>query len=102
MIARAKGGLHEKAIVPDIAVCNPAGGSTRSCAECLYTRQDAMGTGSALYSSRSATGRARRRPDDPSMHHYAMASGDTVVQIHGMSPVQFAYVNPNDDPSKKK
>jgi len=39
---------------------------------------------------------------DPSMHHYAMASGDTVVQIHGMSPVQFVYVNPSDDPSKKK
>ena len=39
---------------------------------------------------------------DPSMHHYAMASGDTVVQIHGMSPVEFVYVNPSDDPSKKK
>ncbi len=39
---------------------------------------------------------------DPSMHHYAMASGDTVVQIHGMSPVEFVYVNPADDPSKKK
>jgi|SRR5271165_730215 len=39
---------------------------------------------------------------DPSMHHYAMASGDTVVQIHGMSPVQFVYINPGDDPSKKK
>jgi mannose-6-phosphate isomerase-like protein (cupin superfamily) len=39
---------------------------------------------------------------DPSMHHYAMASGQTVVQIHGMSPVEFVYVNPNDDPSKKK
>ena len=39
---------------------------------------------------------------DPSMHHYAMASGATVVQIHGMSPVEFVYVNPNDDPSKKK
>ena len=38
---------------------------------------------------------------DPSMHHYAMASGDTVIQIHGMSPVQFVYVNPSDDPSKK-
>lgn len=38
---------------------------------------------------------------DPSMHHYAMASGDTVVQIHGMSPVQFVYVNASDDPSKK-
>jgi hypothetical protein len=39
---------------------------------------------------------------DPSMHHYALASGETVVQIHGMSPVEFVYVNPSDDPSKKK
>jgi quercetin dioxygenase-like cupin family protein len=39
---------------------------------------------------------------DPSMHHYAMASGPTVVQVHGMSPLQFNYVNPSDDPSKKK
>jgi hypothetical protein len=39
---------------------------------------------------------------DPSMHHYAMASGETVVQIHGMAPVKFNYVDPNDDPSKKK
>src|SRR5271165_1225577 len=39
---------------------------------------------------------------DPSMHHYAMASGEVVVQVHGMSPLQFNYVNPNDDPSKKK
>ena len=39
---------------------------------------------------------------DPSMHHYAMAGEDTVVQIHGMSPVQFNYINPDDDPSKKK
>jgi hypothetical protein len=38
---------------------------------------------------------------DPSMHHYAMASGPTVVQVHGMSPLQFNYVNPADDPSKK-
>ena len=39
---------------------------------------------------------------DPQMHHYAMASGETVVQVHGMSPLQFNYVNPNDDPSRKK
>ena len=38
---------------------------------------------------------------DPDMHHYAMASGETVVQVHGMSPLQFNYVNPADDPSKK-
>lgn len=39
---------------------------------------------------------------DPSMHHYAMADGAVVVQVHGMSPLQFNYVNANDDPSKKK
>jgi hypothetical protein len=38
---------------------------------------------------------------DPDMHHYAMASGDVVVQVHGMSPLQFNYVNPSDDPSKR-
>lgn len=39
---------------------------------------------------------------DPDMHHYAMADGEVIVQVHGMSPVQFNYVNPEDDPSKKK
>jgi hypothetical protein len=39
---------------------------------------------------------------DPHMHHFAMAGGEVVVQIHGMSPVQFNYVNPDDDPSQKK
>ena len=39
---------------------------------------------------------------DPSMHHYAAASGETVIQIHGMSPVQVNYINPADDPSGKK
>jgi hypothetical protein len=38
---------------------------------------------------------------DPDMHHYAMASGPTDVQVHGMSPLQINYVNPADDPSKK-
>jgi hypothetical protein len=38
---------------------------------------------------------------DPDMHHYAVASGATVVQVHGMSPLQFNYVNSADDPSKK-
>jgi mannose-6-phosphate isomerase-like protein (cupin superfamily) len=39
---------------------------------------------------------------DPSVHHYAAASGETVIQIHGMSPVKFNYINPADDPSPKK
>ena len=39
---------------------------------------------------------------DPDMHHYAMATGEVVVQVHGTAPLQFNYVNPNDDPSHKK
>lgn len=39
---------------------------------------------------------------DPDMHHYVKMKGATVVQIHGPSPLQFNYVNPSDDPSKKK
>jgi mannose-6-phosphate isomerase-like protein (cupin superfamily) len=39
---------------------------------------------------------------DPSMHHYASASGETVIQIHGMSPFKMNYINPADDPSMKK
>jgi len=38
---------------------------------------------------------------EPDMHHYVQAKGATVVQVHGMSPVQFNYINPKDDPSKK-
>jgi hypothetical protein len=38
---------------------------------------------------------------DPSMHHYAMGSGETVVQIHGSAPLKFHYIDPNDDPGKK-
>ena len=38
---------------------------------------------------------------DPDMHHYAMSDGATVIQIHGMSPVKFNYIDPKDDPSRK-
>jgi hypothetical protein len=38
---------------------------------------------------------------DPDMHHYAMASGEVIVQVHGNAPLQFNYVNPGDDPRKK-
>jgi len=38
---------------------------------------------------------------DPDMHHYAMASGEVIVQVHGSAPLQFNYVNAGDDPSKK-
>ena len=39
---------------------------------------------------------------DPDMHHYAMACGETIVQVHGQSPLQFNYINPEDDPSRNK
>jgi len=39
---------------------------------------------------------------DPTMHHYAGASGVTVIQIHGQAPVKFNYINPVDDPTPKK
>jgi anti-sigma factor ChrR (cupin superfamily) len=34
------------------------------------------------------------------MNHYAWASEDTVVQVHGQGPFAITYVNPRDDPSK--
>ena len=34
--------------------------------------------------------------------HYVMARGDTEVQVNGMGPFKLTYVNPADDPSKKK
>ena len=33
------------------------------------------------------------------MKHYAWATGETVVQVHGMGPFKLFYVNPADDPS---
>ena len=35
-------------------------------------------------------------------HHYAMAKGETVIQINAMGPFKLIYVNPADAPSKKK
>ena len=35
------------------------------------------------------------------MHHYALAKGETIIQIHGMGPFAITYVNPKDDPRKK-
>jgi Domain of unknown function (DUF4437) len=32
------------------------------------------------------------------MHHFAWAKGPTVVQVHGVGPFAFLYVNPADDP----
>jgi hypothetical protein len=38
---------------------------------------------------------------DPDMHHYGMAVGEVIVQVHGKAPLQFNYVNLADDPSRK-
>ncbi|HEX2216899.1 MAG TPA: cupin domain-containing protein [Xanthobacteraceae bacterium] len=35
------------------------------------------------------------------MPHFAMAVGETVVQINGMGPFDVTYVDPKDDPRKK-
>jgi hypothetical protein len=37
----------------------------------------------------------------PKMHHFAMAKGDTVIQLHGVGPWQINYVSQADDPRKK-
>jgi hypothetical protein len=36
------------------------------------------------------------------MHHYAMAKTECIVQVHGMGPFALTYVNPADDPSTRK
>jgi len=37
---------------------------------------------------------------EPTVHHYAMAKGDTVIQLHGQGPWQILYINPADNPQK--
>jgi hypothetical protein len=32
------------------------------------------------------------------VHHYAWAQGPTTIQVHGLAPFAFTYVNPADDP----
>jgi quercetin dioxygenase-like cupin family protein len=34
-------------------------------------------------------------------HHFAIARGHTIVQVHAIGPFPLTYVNPTDDPSKK-
>jgi quercetin dioxygenase-like cupin family protein len=36
------------------------------------------------------------------MNHYGWSSTPAVVQVHGQGPFAITYVNPADDPSKKK
>jgi hypothetical protein len=38
----------------------------------------------------------------PMMKHFAWATGETVIQLHGMGPWEIVYVNPADDPRGAK
>lgn len=38
---------------------------------------------------------------EPKSAHFAWASGETVIQLHGIGPWGINYVNPADDPRKK-
>jgi hypothetical protein len=61
-----------------------------------------IGTGEKIEPSNMETlpaGSYMRMPK--TMRHYAMAKGETIVQVHGMGPFEITYVNPSDDPRKK-
>ena len=34
-------------------------------------------------------------------HHFAIAKGRTIVQVHGMGPFVLTYINPADDPQRR-
>jgi hypothetical protein len=36
------------------------------------------------------------------MRHFAMAKGETIIQVHGIGPFDITYVNPGDDPRTNK
>jgi hypothetical protein len=36
------------------------------------------------------------------MRHFAVAKGETIIQVHGTGPFELNYVNAGDDPRKKK
>jgi quercetin dioxygenase-like cupin family protein len=36
------------------------------------------------------------------MRHFAVAKGETIIQVHGVGPFEVNYVNAGDDPRKKK
>ena len=61
-----------------------------------------MGTGDKLDPSKtmalSAGGVAIMQPKT---NHFAWATGETIVQVHGVGPWAINYVNPADDPRKK-
>jgi quercetin dioxygenase-like cupin family protein len=62
-----------------------------------------FGAGNAFDSSllkEAPAGSFARMPKG--MRHFAMAKGQTIIQVHGVGPFEFNYVNPADDPRNKK
>jgi quercetin dioxygenase-like cupin family protein len=62
-----------------------------------------IGTGEKLDAAKTEevpTGSFMRMPR--TMRHFAVAKGETILQLHGVGPFEITYVNPADDPRKKE
>ena len=62
-----------------------------------------IGTGEKLDASKAEempAGSYMRMPK--TMRHFAIAKGETIIQLHGTEPFTITYVNPSDDPRKKE
>jgi anti-sigma factor ChrR (cupin superfamily) len=62
-----------------------------------------IGTGEKFDPSKTEkmpTGSFMRMPK--TMRHFAVAKGETIIQLHGIGPFDINYVNPADDPRKKE
>jgi quercetin dioxygenase-like cupin family protein len=62
-----------------------------------------IGTGEKLDPSKTEElppGSFMRMPKN--MRHFAIAKGETIIQLHGTEPFEINYVNPADDPRKKE
>jgi len=61
-----------------------------------------IGTGEKFDPSKAeelSVGSFMRMPKN--MRHFAMAKGETIIQLHGVEPFEITYVNAADDPRKK-
>jgi quercetin dioxygenase-like cupin family protein len=62
----------------------------------------AMGMGDTLDAATKATPAGSFMSMPAKMHHFAIAHGETVVDVAAMGPFVMTYVNPADDPSKQQ